>query len=141
MTFAARTIMPSGKVLNSDFNDSVILTGVGASQATASIEFQTNGTVVGANDPQPNWFDPTTVGIGSSYWVLVNAPTVGAFTVGTTGSRLALSSTRLYSVTTSGGGVVRTAEAQATYQIWNAASGGSQVGSGTITLFAQVDNS
>jgi hypothetical protein len=141
MTFAARSILPSGGVLNSDFNDSQFLAGVGATQATASIEFQTNGTVVGANNAQPNWFDPTTTGIGSSYWVLVNAPSSGAFTVGTTGSRLALSSTRLYSVTTTGAGLVRIAGAVATYEIWNAASGGSQVGSGTITLQAEVDNS
>lgn len=141
MTFAARSILPSGAVLNSNFSDSQLLAGVGSSQATASIEFQTNGTVIGANDAQPNWFDPTTIGIGSSYWLLVNAPTVGAFTSGTTGSRLALSSTQLYSVTTSGAGAVRTQEAQATYEIWNAASGGSQVGSGTIILYAEVDNS
>jgi len=141
MTFAARSILPTGGVLNSNFSDSQILVGVGSSQATASIQFQTNGTVVGANDAQPNWFSPTTTSIGSSYWVLVNTPSVGAFTVGTIGSRLALSSVRLYSVITSGLSVLRTAEAQATYEIWDAASGGSQVGSGTINLYAEVDNS
>jgi len=141
MTFAARTIIPSGRVLNSDFNDAVLLSQVGPTQATAAITFQTNGTVTGANDPQPNWFDPTTVGIGNSYWLFVNSPTVGTFDEGSVDTRESLSSSLFYRVTTSGVGAVRTAEAEATYEIWNAASGGSQVGSGTITLYAEVDNS
>ena len=141
MTFAARPILPTGGVLNSDFTDTQVLVGVGPAQATASIEFQTDGTVAGGNQAQPNWFSPTTTSIGSSYWLLVNAPTSGAFTLGTTGSRLALSSVRLYSVTTTGGGTVRSAEAIATYEIWDASTGGNIVGTGTITLQAEVDNS
>ncbi len=141
MTFAARSIFGvAGQVLNSIFNDSKLLTNAGASQATASIRFNNVGTVTGNDDVQPNWFSPTTTGIGVGYWVLVNAPTVGSFTTGTTGSRVQISSEPLYSATTTGSATGRQAEAQATYEIWDAASGGNIAGSGSITLFAEVDN-
>lgn len=131
----------TGSVLSSNFSDNVILVGVGTSQATASIEFQTNGTVVGANDAQLNWFSPASAGIGSSYWLLVNTPSSGTFTAGTTGTRQALSATRLYTAVTTGTGAVRSKSVTATYELWNASTGGTQVGSGTIVLTAEVDNS
>jgi hypothetical protein len=131
----------AGSVLSSNFDDNVILYGVGTAQATASIEFQTDGTVVGGNISQLNWFSTITAGIGSSYWLLVNTPSSGTFTAGTTGSRLALSSVRLYTAVTTGTGQVRSKSVTATYEIWNASTGGTQVGTGTIVLSAEVDNS
>jgi hypothetical protein len=131
----------AGSVLSSNFNDEVILYGVGTTQATASIEFQTDGTVVGGNDSQLNWFSTITAGIGSSYWLLVNTPSSGTFTTGTVGSRQQLNAVRGYTATTTGTGAVRIKSVTATYEIWTASTGGSQVGSGTIVLSASVDNS
>lgn len=131
----------AGSVLSSNFDDNIILYNVGTSQATASIEFQTDGTVVGGNISQLNWFSTISAGIGNSYWLLVNTPSSGTFTAGTTGSRLALSSVRLYTAVTTGTSQVRSKSVTATYEIWNASIGGTQVGSGTITLSAEVDNS
>jgi hypothetical protein len=139
MTFAARSILPSGSVLNSTFSDSQFLAGVGATQALSGITFEDNGTVTGLNDANPNWFDPTTSGIGASYWVYVS-PTIGTFTSGTTGSRLQLSTPRAYTCETTGGTITRVKSVTASYEIWNASTGGSIVGSGTITLQSEVDN-
>ena len=131
----------AGSVLSSNFDDNVILYNVGTTQATASIEFQTDGTVVGGNVSQLNWFSTITAGIGSSYWLLVNTPSSGTFTTGTVGSRQQLNAVRGYTATTTGAGAIRIKSVTATYEIWTASTGGSQVGSGTITLYAEVDNS
>lgn len=131
----------AGSVLSSNFDDNVILYGVGTAQATASIEFQTDGTVVGGNISQLNWFSTITAGIGSSYWLLVNTPSSGTFTTGTVGSRQQLNAARGYTATTTGSSTVRSKSVTATYEIWTASTGGSQVGSGTIVLSASVDNS
>lgn len=139
MTFAARTISPQGGIVNNAYSDSQILAGVGATQALSGITFETNGTVTGLNEIQPNYFDPTTTGIGSSYWLLVTA-TSGTFTSGTTGSRLQLSSSRAYTCQTTGAGIVRIKGVSASYELWDAASGGNIAGSGSITLYSEVDN-
>jgi len=139
--FGAVSGLGSGSVLSSNFDDNIILTQAGASQATAGIEFQTNGTVNGTNIAQLNWSSPTTAGIGSSYWLLVNTPSSGTFTTGTVGSRQQLNAVRGYTATTTGISQVRSKSVTATYEIWDASTGGTQVGSGTITLSAEVDNS
>ena len=131
----------AGSVLSSNFDDNIFLTDVGTSQATAGIEFQTDGTVNGTNIAQLNWFSTITAGIGSSYWLLVNTPSSGTFTTGTVGSRQQLNAVRGYTATTTGAGAIRIKSVTATYEIWTASTGGSQVGSGTITLYAEVDNS
>lgn len=131
----------AGSVLSSNFDDNVILYGVGTAQATASIEFQTDGTVVGGNISQLNWFSIAQAGIGASYWLLVNTPSSGTFTAGTVGTRQQLNAVRLYTAVTTGTGSVRSKSVTATYEIWNAATAGTQVGTGTIVLTAEVDNS
>ena len=141
IVFGAVSGLGSGSVLSSNFDDNIILTQAGASQATAGIEFQTDGTVNGTNIAQLNWSSPTTAGIGSSYWLLVNTPSSGTFTTGTVGSRQQLNAVRGYTATTTGAGAIRIKSVTATYEIWNASTGGTQVGSGTITLSAEVDNS
>ena len=131
----------AGSVLSSNFTDNIILFGVGTSQATASVEFQTDGTVVGGNELQLNWFSIAQAGIGASYWLLVNTPSSGTFTAGTVGTRQQLNAVRLYTAVTTGTGSVRSKSVTATYEIWNASTGGTQVGTGTIVLSAEVDNS
>jgi hypothetical protein len=141
IVFGAVSGLGSGSVLSSNFDDNVILYDVDTAQATASIEFQTDGTVVGGNISQLNWFSTITAGIGSSYWLLVNTPSSGTFTTGTVGSRQQLNAVRGYTATTTGISQVRSKSVTATYEIWDASTGGTQVGSGTITLSAEVDNS
>lgn len=131
------------------------LLGVGTSQATASVSFNTDGSVTCDTlpfyDPNndlnddgvtgPNYYAPPTAGIGASYWLLVNAPAAGTFTSGVTGTRQQLNVQRNYTATTTGTGITRQKYVRATYEIWNAATGGTKVGDGTLTLTARIDNS
>lgn len=131
------------------------LAGVGGSQATAQIAFETNGSMSYGNndfyDPNqdgtndgvtgPNWFDPPATGIGALYWLVMLTPSVGTFTSGTLNTRLQLNSQRSYTATTAGGGIIRSKYVKANFEIWDASSGGNKVCDGTITLSAEVDNS
>ena len=130
----------TGAVLSSNFNDEIFISNAGGSQATAGITFQPNGTVDGNNVVQLNWFSSISAGIGASYWLLVNTPSSGTFTTGTIGTRQVLSSARAYTATTTGAGPVRQKSVTATYQIWDAATGGTQLGTGTITLTANAED-
>lgn len=130
----------TGAVLSSNFDDSIFISNAGGSQATAGITFKPNGTVEGVNVVQLNWYSAISAGIGASYWLLVNTPSSGTFTAGTIGTRQQLSSDRAYTAVTTGAGPVRQKAVTATYQIWDAATGGTQVGSGTITLSANAED-
>ncbi len=144
-----------GAVMGLLSGGNTFLVGVGASQATASFQFVGDGTVYPLNssfyDPTnsgsnsgvtgTDWYLPTTTSIGSSYWLEMLSPSVGTFTAGTTGSRVAISGNPNYTCTTTGGTITRQKYVKADFKIWDSASGGTQVGSGTITLSASVDNS
>jgi len=76
----------------------------------ATFSMLANGTCTGSatpitdtNDYSANWASPTTAGIGSSYWVRVT-PTAGAFTSGTSGTWVSLSSGQAWSKNTTGSG-------------------------------------
>lgn len=137
------------------FGAKTSLAGVGGGQATASVDFNTNGAMTYGNndfyDPNqdgtndgvtgPNWFDPPSTGIGALYWLVMLTPSVGTFTSGTLNTRLQLSTIRTYTATTSGGGIIRSKYVKAAFEIWDASSGGNKVCDGQITLSAEVDNS
>lgn len=83
-------------------------TRISPNSASASVSFETNGTIAyTGNDSSgsPNWFAPTTDGIGNSYWVKF---TVNSGTAPTSGSAidtvLALSSSRTWSWSRSASG-------------------------------------
>lgn len=131
------------------------LANVGTDQATAEVTFFTDGTLQAITnlfyDPENdgndngvtggNYYSPTTGGIGASYWLLVNAPSVGTFTSGVTGSRQQLNTARVYSAVTTGTALVRVKYVKATFEIWTASTGGTKVCDGELTLRAEVDNS
>ena len=75
-----------------------------------------------------NWYIPSTVGIGSSYWVQATL-TSGTLDYGTTGSRISLASGTSW-------GATGTTTAVLTLDFYDAASGGSLVGTNTLTLYA-----
>ena len=135
MTFAAPA---SGGPQGFNYVDNAFST---FGDVSAGLTFNTDGQVTGINTGKQNWFSPTISGIGSSYWLEVGTPTSGSFTVGTINTRLALSSSRSFYVTTGGGGVIRTAQVVAPYNIYDAASGGTSVATGTLDFFAEYDGS
>jgi hypothetical protein len=117
------------------------LTGVGATQATASLSVNADGSIGGATDFAPgSWITPVGGSYGSSYWVKVDI-TSGSVSTGTTGSRVALTSGATWTVVTTGSGLVRFKVATGTIEIWNAAAAGTLMASGTFSLSATVDNS
>jgi hypothetical protein len=75
---------------------------IGAGTATATITLNSDGTTtqeIGASAPTagPNWYEPTTPGIGSSFTVTASA-TGSTLTSGTTGSALSLASAQSWSI-------------------------------------------
>lgn len=117
------------------------LNGVGSDQATASFYLNSDGSCAGGYAFSPgSWITPVGGSYGGSYWAIVTI-TSGAVTSGTTGSRVAIGTGIGWEVTTTGIGIIRNKSAAGTIQIWDAASGGNMVASGSFSLFAQVDNS
>lgn len=127
---------------------------VGTAQATAVLTFKPDGSVSSFSDPfydpdnndidngvtGPNYYDPPSSGIGAGYWLLVKTPASGTFTSGTVGTRQQMNVDRQYTATTTGTTTFRKKYVRADFEIWTAATGGTLVSSGTITLTAIVDN-
>lgn len=110
-------------------------------QASSFFSLNSDGSCSGTNPYTPgSWITPVGGSYGSSYWVIVTI-TSGAVASGTTGSRVAIGSGVSWSVITSGSDAIRSASALGTIQIWNAASGGTMVSSGSFYISASVDNS
>ena len=116
------------------------LSGVGATQATASFSVNADGSCGGADYFEPgSWITPVGGSYGGSYWVRVDI-TSGSVTTGTTGSRVALTSGATWTATTTGSGAVRMKVVTGTIEIWDASVAGNLKASGTFTLSANVDN-
>ena len=110
MSFACRMnsgFAPSTGVFLNTFN-SYNLRELVSVNSIVTLTANTDGTltVVGngnTNDgditPNPGWYTPTTTSVGSTYEIRVTA-TTGTFSTGTTGSWLALSSARSWTVNT-----------------------------------------
>lgn len=85
------------------------------------------------------WATPVGGSYGGSYWAIVELD-AGTPTSGTVGSRVALTNGYSWTATTSGYADIRRNAMSGTIQIWNAASAGTMVASGTFVLDAQIDN-
>jgi hypothetical protein len=122
---------------------SVIVTqSTSSAQATASAMFNTDGTVtcsvtsLGAGA----WHSNPASGLGNSYWVTFT-PTTGTVTTGTISTRIQLSANTAWTALTTGTGISRRKYVTGTFEIWDAASAGNMVSTGTLTLDAQVEAS
>lgn len=104
--------------------------------ASCSFTFGTDGagTFTGNLSPASTpWFTPLTAGIGSSYWVKVTLNTGTAPGGDVTGSWLALSSARSWSLTRAINGTVSN---NLTVQIASDAAGANVVATATFTMTA-----
>lgn len=113
--------------------------GTSPGSATASLTLGTDGTINnGSNDSSGGpayWYTPTTVGIGSNYWVRMTLNSGDAFTTGTVGSYLQLSSSRAWTLQEA---VIGTKTNSCTIQIATDSGGANVVASGTISFTAVV---
>jgi hypothetical protein len=138
-----KSVSPPAPAIPATLNASAetYLTRVGATQATASLSVNADGSIGGADSFDPgSWITPVGGSYGGSYWVRVDI-TSGSVTTGTTGSRVALTSGATWTVVTTGAGLIRFKVATGTIEIWDAASLGNLKASGTFSLSATVDNS
>jgi hypothetical protein len=120
----------------------------GTAVRTASITFNTNGTVTGSGSSSvtPNWYTPTTTNIGSSYWIRasgileVETNNFGTHsTSGTTDTWLQLSSARSWSVTVDGFGIFANWSLQ--FEISDTSNGSNILATYTLNnLLANVAN-
>ena len=117
----------------------VIATNVGSDQATASFSLNSDGTATAINGSPSYWYDPITAGIGASYWAIVTI-TSGSVTSGTVGSRVQLTAGHTWTCTTTGSRAVRRNFAEGTIEIYDAATLGNLIASGTFLVSAEVDN-
>ncbi len=110
-------------------------------QATASISVNPDGTCTAYYyGDAPAWHNAPAAGLGASFWALV-ALTTGSVTSGTVGSRVQLTNGHTWTAVTTGSGAIRTKTVAGTFEIWDAASGGNMVSSGTFALNASVEAS
>lgn len=119
-----------------------LLLGVGATQATSTASLNTDGTVdINGSLDDRNWYDPTTVGIGSSYWVRATLLTGDMPSGSALNTWLQLNSVRSWSLTTTGTAVVRTKLCQLKLEFAADSGGALIVGTDTLEIEATVDNS
>lgn len=82
------------------------VTSPGASGASITVQF--DGQIVGSGNVSSflhNWFQPTSAGVGASYWVRFTLDGGDAVTGGTTGAWLQLNTNRTISYTVPGPGL------------------------------------
>lgn len=138
MTFAARNIGQTvAGTPTSVFNGFSVTKITSGGTLNAIVTFNTDGSIAGSGsgtggNPTSQYFDPVTVGIGTSYWVRATA-TSGSFSGGTTDTWLALSSNRAWNRTTAAFGVQTVV---ATFDISSDSGGSVIVATGSITLTA-----
>lgn len=101
--------------------------------STCSLTIGADGSISVVSDVVLNaggtlWYNPITPAVGNSYWVRATV-TSGALTSGTTGSWLALTSARTWSVVADSGNIL--AQATFTIQIASDAAGTTIVGTMT----------
>lgn len=143
MTFAARAnrnVVTGGPVSGSATLDAVSFYATVAGTVTLN----TNGTMTATDNGltqslstcSPNWYSPTTVGIGSSYWVKFTLDTGNAWDSGLVNNTVyALSSARALTWTTTS--IPGTKAATATARIYSDAGGTTLVATVAITVDLQ----
>lgn len=94
--------------------------------STDNLNVNSNGTCTATNEGQPNWFTPTTTGIGNSYWCKLVLLSGSNPTSGTMNTVLALSSNRSWSWNTGVTGSY-------TLTIYSDAGGSNQVATVTVS--------
>ena len=100
--------------------------------ATAAFSLNSDGTCTAVDSGSPAyWYDPITPGIGSSYWAIVTL-TSGTVSSGTVGSRVSLASGQTWAV------VGAAKSCSGTIAIYDAATGGNLLASGTFYLSAEI---
>lgn len=120
--------------------------GAGSSEdgipATASVTLATNGGVSASaslfgSTSVTDWYSPRTSGIGSSYWMEYSVSGTGGTISGglVAGTRYALSASRSVGVSKAG---VGDSERIFTISIYDAASGGTLLGTHTFTATVEV---
>lgn len=110
-------------------------------QATASISVNSDGTTtVSYYGDAPAWHNAPAAGLGASFWANVTL-TTGTVTSGTTGSRVQLTNGATWTLATTGSGAIRTKNVTGTFEIWDAATLGNMVSSGTFVMNASVEAS
>jgi hypothetical protein len=110
-------------------------------QATASISVNSDGTTtVYYYGDAPAWHNAPAAGLGASFWALVTL-TTGTVTSGTVGARVQLTTGATWTAVTTGSGAIRTKTVSGTFEIWDAATLGNLVSSGTFDLNASVEAS
>lgn len=140
-TFAYRGNTETGAIseLNVEANTYVIDYVGSLLQPSANIGFYSDGTIVLYDyGTGSTWHNVPAVGVGSSFWAIVTL-TSGTLSSGTSGSRVSLAGGQMWSVTTTGTAQIRSKSAVGTVQIWDAASGGNMVSSGTFSLLATME--
>ena len=146
---------PSGNYMLWDGSNLIIKTGaangvtytddvtvITPTSAIAYVQFFSNGRTAGGSDGyQQNWYDTTTTGIGSSYWIRflrsAEITTSGVTINGTVGAWTSLATDQSIGITRS---LLGFASKTFVYQISSNSSGTSIVGSGTVVVSVQVDN-
>ena len=115
------------------------------SPATATVTFQTDGSIQGSgtgtvaidtittSGAGDTWYSPTTVGIGSSYWVRATKTAGTNPSTGTLGSWLQLNAARAWSNSMSTGG---SKTSTLTIEIASDSSGTTIVCSGSVEIIA-----
>jgi hypothetical protein len=146
---------PSGNYMLWDGSNLIIKTGaangvtytddatvITPSSAISYVQFFSNGRTAGGNEGyQQNWYDTTTTGIGSSYWIRflrsAEITTSGVTINGTVGAWTSLATDQSIGITRS---LLGFASKTFVYQISSTSSGSNIVGSGTVVVTVQVDN-
>ena len=136
--FAARTFFGSrgAKVLNPLPGGTVDDIRIYPTSATATLFLNADGSVscnasASLSTPVPQWFDPVTAGIGSSYWV--NTTFSGTPPSGPLSTWVSLSAGQSWSLTALNAVKLTTL----TIQIATDAAGANVVASGSYTLYAE----
>lgn len=141
---------PTGVVDGAVFGDGYLYTidpGDTVESVSAGVTFMSDGRVIGQSTNQMLglWYDPQQINAGQGLWIILTGvgggtgPAAGQ-SFPPTGVRLSLAVNNSFTAIAqaSGGGSLANVVWNGTYQIYNAQSGGTLLGSGTIELNSEV---
>lgn len=125
----------------SSYNGGIVSYNTPAGGSSASLSFNTDGSITstgtttgsGPNLGHSKWFIPLSAGIGSSYWIRATLSSGNAWTSGTMGSWIQLSSIRTWTTNAAGGSVKSNVTL---FEIASDAGGSNIVATGSITTTA-----
>lgn len=117
--------------------ETTVQEGSSVTQGYTNVALNSDGTISG--NISGAWYTTPTAGIGSSYWALVTI-TSGVLSNGTSGSRVSLATSAWWQVKTSGVATIRVSNVTGTIELWDAASGGNMVSTGSFVLEAYAES-